>query len=87
MTDDATVPASVVVDINDAVGTSRETGLHELVVFAKIGGVKVAAQYVGSQILPSDWEPECVHAVGRDEMGHLTGSVGSETASWAIGGF
>ena len=37
LADDIAVPASIVVDINDAVATSTQTCLHKSIVFGEIG--------------------------------------------------
>ena len=54
LTDDATVPAGVVVHVEDAEGACCETCLHDLVVGVEEGLVQWTSEIVVDEVLPSD---------------------------------
>ena len=58
-------------DINDAVCTSIQAGLDEIVILAEVVSVQVTAQVVVKQELPAGWETEDVHVIIVGEMCHL----------------
>jgi len=43
-----------IMDINGAIGSSLETGLHELIIIAKVFGVEWASHYIVDEVLPRD---------------------------------
>ena len=67
----------VVVEINDAACTSRETGLNKSVVFGKVRLVDVARRCVVREELPSDGKTEDVESVVVHEVLHLTEAIGT----------
>ena len=54
LADDAAVPASVVVQVDDAVRARSQAGLHELVVAGEESRVEGAAEGVGDEVLPAN---------------------------------
>ena len=64
LADDATVPTSVVVDINDALGAAdAKAVLHDGVVSSEKGRIECAAKFVVDEVLPTDWKTEDVEAI------------------------
>lgn len=73
LTNDRTVVAGVVVDVDDAHGCTRvQASLNQLVVVLEVA-VQGAADAV-DDVLPADWETECVEAVILNEVVHLSGA-------------
>jgi len=84
LTNDGTVPARVVVDINDTEGCARvQTTSDEAVVVGKVGGIKSAAQNAVDEVLPADWKTESVQLGVLDEVVHLGSASGGDVVSAA----
>lgn len=72
LANDRTVPTSIIVNVNNAKrGASVQAALNLLIIGRKVVGVKVAAEVVVEEILPSYGESESVQAVIVDEVLHL----------------
>lgn len=83
---DVTVPASVVVDVDDAEGgAGGEAVLHQGVVVAKVGGIEGAAEVVVDEVLPADRKAESVQAVLGHEVLHLGRAGGGDVHDTADG--
>ena len=79
LTNDSSVPAGVIVDIDDTQrGASVQAALHKLVVVTGVGRVQVPAQLAVDEVLPANRKTESVEVVVLDEMRHLviTGLAG-----------
>ena len=63
MADNVSIPASVIMNINYTMCTCTQAGLHQLIILAKVGGVKGAAKVVVDKILPRHRESEDVEFV------------------------
>lgn len=74
--DNATIVPSVVVDVDNTVGSDAKTGLDEFVIFAKGCGVELS-EYSLVQVLPANGQTEGVEAVFAFEEGHLANAVGT----------
>lgn len=68
LSDNATVPAGVVVDINNTISAQRETTLNQLVILAKIVRVERTAKVVVDNELPSSRQAENVEGIRVDEV-------------------
>ena len=55
LTDDLSVPAGVIMDVDNAVGAGRQACLHQRVVFAAVCWVERTCLVVVDEVLPSDW--------------------------------
>jgi len=77
LTDDRAIPASVVVDVDDARSTTGQATLNELVVLAEVGCVKCATEVVVEEVLPANWEAEDVETIILDEVVDLVDSIGT----------
>ena len=77
LTDNATIPSCIVVDINDARGSGVQADLDKSVVLSKVVGVERASKSVIGEILPSDRETEDVQAIVLYEVVHLTLTIAS----------
>jgi hypothetical protein len=72
LANNSTVPAGVVVDVNNAKRSAGvQAALDHLVVRGPVGGVEGAAEVVVEQELPSDRNAEGVQAVVLDEVLYL----------------
>lgn len=69
------VPASIVVDINDACGSGVEAGLHKVVVFREVRVDQRSAKDVVSEELPANRQTEGVETIVLNEMIHLSFAV------------
>lgn len=70
--DDRTIPASVVVNVDDTKGgTGVQASLDLLVIGREVVGVKVTTKVVVEQELPSDGDSECIQAIIGNEVLHL----------------
>lgn len=54
-------------DVDNAIGTSGETALHELVILGPVAGVQGAAEIAVNKALPSNRKTERVHALSRGQ--------------------
>lgn len=77
MSDYSTIPASIVVNIDNAtnIAINIQACVHQVNVFGPVGGVKRASQNLPCKELPGSWETENVEAVIVVEMFHLTSAV------------
>lgn len=75
--DNIAIPASIVVNTDDAKGRDIKAGLHERVVSGEVGAVQCAAKLIVYEVLPPDWQTEGIESVVRDEMVHLVHSSGA----------
>ena len=79
LSNDSTIPACVVVNIDDAhISSSVNTALDLLVVSGKVRGVESTAKLIVHQELPADCETKDVQAVIVHEVFHL----GNAIISW-----
>ena len=69
------VPASIIMNVNDAVRSGLQTGLHESIVFTESSSVKDPAELAVDKILPCHWQPEDVELVFGDKVVHLARPV------------
>ena len=72
------VPATVVVDVENAFGARLEATLHQSVEHFEMLLIDGTTGGRG-QVLPADWQPEDVHFVLARETGHLGCAVASST--------
>lgn len=86
LADDLAVPAGVVVDVDDALGSRGEAARHQVVVVGKVGGVEVAADDVVGEVLPADAETKHVQVVAAREVLHLRGTSAARDVGDAIDG-
>jgi hypothetical protein len=75
LTDNLSIPAGIVVDVNDTVSTSDQASLDQVVVFLEIRCVESATNLVVDEILPPNGQTEDVQTVVVDEVLHLTSTV------------
>jgi hypothetical protein len=75
LANDATIPAGIVVDVDDALASLVETSLNKLIVLGKVVGVESTTKSVVDQVLPSDGQAEHIHSVVPGEMLHLANAV------------
>lgn len=75
LADDFAVPASIVVDINDAVATGIQACFHEGIVFGEIGWVERSTDHIVGQILPCNGQSVDVEPNVLREMLHLPGTI------------
>lgn len=78
LANDGSIPASVVVNVYDAVCTGFQAPLDQLVVSAQVAGVQGCSEGV-LKILPGDGETEDVELVDLGKVGHLTGAISAAT--------
>lgn len=70
--DNSTIPASIVVQINDAQFSARVQAISDLgIVFGKEGAIEGTTESAANEILPSDRNTESVQLVIFDEVVHL----------------
>lgn len=85
LADDVAVPASKVVDIDNAVTTSTQACLHKGIVFGEIGWVERPPDHVVGQILPRNRQSVDVEANVLREVLHLAGPIASAVlGKWRI---
>lgn len=73
-----TVPASVVVEVEDTKGSARVQAVgHLLIVLGEEGGVKGATEVLVDKVLPANGDAESVELVVLDEVVHLGLTGGS----------
>lgn len=75
LTDNTSVPARIIMDIDDASCTSPKTRLNELIILGKVRSIQYAPNYIVGEILPSYREPEKIEVVIFDKMRHLSGAI------------
>lgn len=75
LTDDAAVPAGVVVQVDDAEGAGGQAALHQLVVSSENGSIKSTAKCVLGEILPADGQAVGVKLIGGGKVLHLRNAV------------
>ena len=74
LADDLTVPAGVVVDVNNAAGVGGEARFNDAVVAGEIGFIEGSTELVGDKVLPANGEAEDVESVVGGEVLHLGGT-------------
>ena len=62
-TNDGSVPASVIMNINYAMRACRQASLYKLVVLSKIRSIERAAKLIVDEVLPCDGQSEDVEFV------------------------
>lgn len=75
LANDLSIPAGVVMDVNDTMGAGGQARLHQVIVFREISGVKLATEFVADEVLPAYGQPESIQAVVLDEVFHLASAV------------
>lgn len=71
LSDNLSVPAGVVVDIYNALGAGAQAASHEVIIFAKVGGIKVTTDDTVGKVLPANGETEDVEVVSTRKVLHL----------------
>lgn len=85
LADNVSVPATVVVDVDDAeIGDSQARG-HESIVSGKVGGVEGTTKAVVKEVLPSNGKTEGVEASVSDKVLHLACTSGTRVGDTGDG--
>ena len=75
LTNDLSVPAGVVVNIDNTVSTSDQTSLDQGVVFGEIRRVQRATDLIIDEVLPPNGQSERVQTIVVNEVLHLTRTI------------
>lgn len=71
LADDLSIPASIIVNINDARCTGSQASLDQLIILPGVCRIQLPSKLVVEQVLPADRQSEEVEIVILDEMLHL----------------
>ena len=85
MTDNGAIPASVVVNVDDAACTRGKAGLDQLIIRTHSSRVEVTINIVVDEVLPADGESKDVEEVVLHEMVHLLSMVGRRANRRSVG--